>query len=537
MQRVSLFIGVMVLYCASAYAANLSGTVRDSANTPIAGVFVSAKPLGRAFSVSVVSDKRGRYTIPDLFAGTYTLSTSKLGFQTIEHTGFNLSENGGQYNFTVNATARAVDELPGNVWLAALPASDYKARFVTGCTICHDIGAEPVRRRRNREEWIAAIKMMRESLDIYSVIPNVDNAELADWLLKHKFGDTPASIPVPDPGKDATADVVATLYDVGDVNSWAHDMIVEPATGAAWVGDYPYDNLIRVDPRTGMQQSYKLPVTGGGMHTLHFDDKGYLWITLQLTDMVARFDPRTEQFRIFGGFQQGSPIHSFAYDDHGLIQFDSKGRMWMSEFGTNAVASLNPDTGEVKEYTLGGDTGHTYGIALDSKERVWFTKYNENIFGYLDPTNGKVVEKEMPRPDSAPHRMDIDDQDRLWIPNSGYGTLAMYDIKTGALREIPLPDPDTFPYAARFDGATGTVWIVGNGANSLYRFDPETETFATYRIPASQAYGRMIAIDYSTGDVWTALSNYPNKHTGRNTGTLVRLQNVVPPARLSQPKE
>jgi hypothetical protein len=47
----------------------------------------------------------------------------------------------------------------------------------------------------------------------------------------------------------------------------------------------------------------------------------------------------------------------------------------------------------------------------------------------------------------------------------------------------------------------------------------------------------MIAIDYSTGDVWTALSNYPNKHTGRNTGTLVRLQNVAPPVRQSQPKE
>ncbi len=173
----------------------------------------------------------------------------------------------------------------------------------------------------------------------------------------------------------------------------------------------------------------------------------------------------------------------------------------------------------------------TYGVALDSRERVWFTKYNENTFGYLDPRSGAVVEKQMPRPHSAPHRMDIDTQDRLWIPNSGYGTLAMYDIEADKLREIALPDADTFPYAARYDGATATVWVVGNGANSLYRFDPQTDTFSVYRLPAAQAFGRMIAIDYSNGDVWTALSNYPNKHTGRPTGTLVRLQHVAPPLR------
>ena len=30
----------------------------------------------------------------------------------------------------------------------------------------------------------------------------------------------------------------------------------------------------------------------------------------------------------------------------------------------------------------------------------------------------------------------------------------------------------------------------------------------------------MVAFDYKTGSVWTSLSNYPNKHTGRATGSL-----------------
>jgi len=531
MKAVHLLLTTALIAASTAYAAELSGTIVDAGNKPIGGAFISAKRIGVPVSVHVVSDPNGRYVMPDLFPGKYVLGATKTGFADVSDPDYDLSPNGGRHDFSTTTVALDVEQLPGNAWLAGLPDTDYKARFVTGCTICHDIGAEPVRRKRTREEWITAIKLMREGLDIYSVIPDLDNGELADWLIEHRFGEVPAMTAPADPVTNATEGAVVTLYDVGDVDSWAHDMIVEPGTGAAWVGDYPYDNLIRVDPRTGAQRSYKLPVKGGGMHTLHFDADGYLWITLQLTDMVARFDPRNESFRIYGGFQSGSLIHSFAYDDHGLIQFDSKGRMWLSEFGTNALASLNPDTGEVKEYALRGDAGHTYGIALDSRERVWFTKYNENKFGYLDPASGEVIEKEMPRPYSAPHRLDIDNQDRLWIPNSGYGTLAVYDINGGGLREIPLPEPDTFPYSVRYDGATDTVWVVGNGANSLYRYDPRAEEFATYRLPAKQAYGRMIAIDYSSGDVWTALSNYPNKHTGRETGTLVRLQNVAPPLR------
>ncbi len=55
-------------------------------------------------------------------------------------------------------------QLPGNACTAALPDSAEKARFITGCTICHDIGAEAVRRKRSRDEWIAAIALMRGGL-------------------------------------------------------------------------------------------------------------------------------------------------------------------------------------------------------------------------------------------------------------------------------------------------------------------------------------------------------------------------------------
>jgi virginiamycin B lyase len=522
----TLAVGMLTAH--GGIAATLSGIVSDDAGQPVAGAFVSAKQQARKMTVSVVSGQDGTYQLDGLFAESYDLRAVKPGFTAVSSE-FAVSELGGNQDFALKAAEDIADQTPGNLWLAALPEGDLKARFITGCTICHDGGSKMVRGPRDEDEWLSVIQMMRESVDIYSVIPTFDNEELAAWLTKHKFGEKPASLPIPDPSKDATAGVVVTEYDVGDAASWAHDMTVEPATGAAWVGDYVNDDLIRIEPRTGAQTIYKLPVKGGGMHTLHFDRSGYLWITLQLTDMVARFNPTDGTFRLYGGFQKGSLVHSFAYDEFGLVQTDENGLIWMSEFGTNALVSLDPESGALKEYPLQGDIGHPYGIAMDSKGRIWYTKYADNILGMLDPKTGDVLEKNMPKANSGPHRMDIDLEDRLWIPNSGTGTLAVYDIKKDGFKEYALPDPDTFPYAVRFDGATGTIWIDGNGSNALYRFDPKSETFDSYRIPSQVAYGRMIAFDYGSGAVWTVLSSYPNKHADRDYGVMVRLEGISAP--------
>jgi virginiamycin B lyase len=367
---------------------------------------------------------------------------------------------------------------------------------------------------------------MRTQADVYSVIVKMDDKALAEWLARNGMGAKAKPFDLFAKSANVATNARITEYAVGDTTSWAHDMAVDPSTGAAWVGDYVRDELVRVDPLTGAQKVYPSPVRGTGMHTLNFDRKGLLWITFQLADVVASFDTRTEQWRVYPGFTKGTLAHSFALDSSGFVKTDAKGRLVVSQFGGNRVTFLDPATGRIEEVILEGDAnGRPYGIAMDSRGRAWYTKYSENLMGYYDPASGEKKEWALPHPDSGPHRMHIDDQDRLWIPLSGLGTILRYDTRTGEQQEYQLPDPDTFPYVARYDRKSDRVWITGNGANSIYALDPKTGRYTTIRLPSYLSYGRMISIDYATGDIWTALSSYPNKHALRDHGLLLRVRN------------
>jgi virginiamycin B lyase len=507
------------------YAVVLSGVVTDQTSHPVPGVWISAKNLDRKMAVSVLTDSHGRYRIEDLFPGTYRVRAHAIGYATLEVNDYTLTERNASRNFRLAPTTDIGEQMPADAWLATLPDGDFKASFIVGCTICHAIGTPVTHRPRTYAEWVTVIERMRHKIDVYSVIPNFNDEQLAHWLVANGFGPDrkPPHFVAPPRPKGVAGRVVVTEYDVGKPNTWAHDMAIEPATGMAWVGDYTNDELIRVDPMNGEQKIFAIPVKKSGVHTLHFDRQGTLWMTLQLADMVVSFNTKTEKFHVYKGFRKGSLIHSFAYDTSGYIQYDAHGRMWMSEFGGNAVASLEPKSGQIKEYDV-AHKGNPYGIALDQKGRVWYTNYTSNWLGVVDPETGHATDIAMPSKNSGPHRMTIDAHDRLWIPESGYGRLAMYDIAKKTFTEYNLPDPETFPYSLRVDGTTGDVWVCGDGADSLYRFDPATKKFTTFRLPSQDSYTRMIAFDYASGDVWTSISSFPNSHSSHPYhGELVRL--------------
>src|ERR1044072_1305055 len=99
---------VFVLAPASAFAqASLTGTVRDTSGAVLPGVTVEAStPALIEKTKSAVTDGSGQYRIIDLRPGTYSLTFTLPGFNTVKRDNIELS---GTQTLTITAEMRVGD--------------------------------------------------------------------------------------------------------------------------------------------------------------------------------------------------------------------------------------------------------------------------------------------------------------------------------------------------------------------------------------------------------------------------------------------
>jgi hypothetical protein len=98
---VCLFTGLIlvVLVCVSvsspvwaqAETATITGTVTDTSNAALVGAKVKATNVATNVGQATVTDSQGRYSIPALPVGTYSVEATQPGFQTVVQSGITLS--------------------------------------------------------------------------------------------------------------------------------------------------------------------------------------------------------------------------------------------------------------------------------------------------------------------------------------------------------------------------------------------------------------------------------------------------------------
>src|SRR5688572_30331156 len=104
--RVPLFVlvGVILLPALAAAQATITGVVRDSSDAILPGVTVEASSPALIEKVrTAVSDGSGQFRIVDLRPGTYTVTFTLTGFNSVRREGIELS---GAFVATVNAEMR-----------------------------------------------------------------------------------------------------------------------------------------------------------------------------------------------------------------------------------------------------------------------------------------------------------------------------------------------------------------------------------------------------------------------------------------------
>jgi len=126
-----------------------------------------------------------------------------------------------------------------------------------------------------------------------------------------------------------------------------------------------------------------------------------------------------------------------------------------------------------------------YGMVITSSGFPYFDEFGTNALASIDPQTLTIREYPLPSPQARPRRIAITPEDVIYYSDYARGYLGRFDPKTGAIAEWPSPGgPQSRPYAITY--FKGAIWYSESAVkpNTLVRFDPATQKFQTWPIPS-----------------------------------------------------
>jgi streptogramin lyase len=572
----SLLGAALACLAANALAApdSMRGRVIDSNGAAIAGAMVTFESSKRAAgpdAVTVFTDAAGRFAVSESAAA----GIDEPSDITVRAAGFELlaplagRPDAGDIVAVMQSSANAAASAPASAWLADVPDDDAKAVLISSCVNCHQFptpevrdfarsleavhGAEPDQVRALG--WQAMVKYMRFKFadalgrgfgpppsyefatDPERFLPNrEDEAILIEVLRDH--------LPRRFEALDAYAygaplavngSTVIREYTVPGPNA-IREALSLGGGREIWVADFFGDQVVRIDPVTGVQRNYPVPFDGPtGPHTLVRDRDGALWVSMLFNSLLARIEPGSGEWRLWrlwepqaGAGSGPVVVHDMAYDHAFAIAPDAKGRIWSTDIANNALVSLDPATGAVTHHPAPGVPGRNaadtqmYGLAISSDRRtVWYAQ----LWGYFGAFNTETLEYEtvVEVPIGAgPRRPAITEDDILYMPLFGTGQIVEYDIR--ARRQLAihdLPDRASGPYAVTWDPRRRLLWVPTSNSDVVYRFDPASRGFGVIPLPRPKTFLRMLSVDPDTGWLVTSAGNLPEDADGPRTALVI----------------
>ena len=519
----------LIFYAAaSAQTAPLSGQVSSAEEDPMEGVLVSAKRDGTTITVTVVSDKQGRYSFPAgrLEPGHYSLRIRAVGYDLDAPTGADVAANASAtLDLKLRKTEDLASQLSNGEWIASAPGTDQQKNGLLNCLGCHTL-ERIVKSRYSADDFMQVLPRMQgyvnQSIPAH---PQLRRAErlmeergdqrvqvyrgLAEYLATINLSKGPqwnyALKTLPRPTGRATR-VVITEYDLGRETIEPHDVIVDNA-GIAWYSSFGEPFLGRLDPKTGKVTEFPLPELKRDFPTgslgLRTDPAGNLWLGMMYQGGIAKFDPKTEKLTTWSlpaavnidaaQLNMVSPQHS-----------DVDGKVWTQNNGFAGIHRLDLASGAIETIepfrdAPKGEAHNIYDVIPDSKNNAYFTDFRQRHIGRIDAKTGEVKLYAAPTPASAPRRGTMDANDRLWFAEYRANRVAMFDTRKEEFKEWPMPTAWTAPYDVVLD-KNGEAWTGSMSTDRVVRLDPATGSIVEYLLP-HETNIRRVFVDNSTTPV------------------------------------
>ena len=546
----ALIVGWMGLRVTADGATALEGTVRTAGAGKLEGVVVTARREGANFSVSVVSDAKGKYAFPrtHLASGKYDLKIRAVGYEIPAAASANVvAGKTAKQDLSLDKAKNLGDQLSSMEWAMSMPGTEeQKDKLVytaLSCAYCHSY-KRMLKSKHTPEQWVAVIKRMQSYYPDGTASsddgrgrgqreveygdslgnptqprkerPPVQGApwsgftgmQLPEYLATINLSggkttwDFPLkTLPLP---KGKSTRVVVTEWDMPRRDTVPHDSDVD-SKGNFWYTDESRQFVGMLDPKTNSITEYPLPPVPAnavpGARDVVVDKEGNVWFSLRIADgasVVGKFEPKTQKYtQVDGAYGQ-------------FLGLGGDGKLWT---GTTIFRRIDPaamkvdasiDWGKSPNYPKNARIG-CYQLQADSKGNPWCTGYFGSFIIGADAKTGESKFFPTPKPASMPRRNRMDAQDRIWFAEYTGDRLGMFDTKTEKFQEWDIPDKYATPYSASIQDAKGRAYVSSNMSERVYRVDTKTGEVATYQMPGNFD-SKKITIDPSTARpvVWMA---------------------------------
>jgi virginiamycin B lyase len=269
-----------------------------------------------------------------------------------------------------------------------------------------------------------------------------------------------------------------------------------------WFVGQSGDYLARFDVST--EAFHKVDLEGGvGPHNLIVDADGAVWFAGNRKGYIGRYDPGT------GELEKIAMPDKAARDPHTLV-FDNAGDIWFTVQGGNFIGKLSVSDRQIDLVAVPTKNARPYGIVVAVDGTPWIALFGTNKLASVDPETLVLTEHVLPRDGARPRRLDVTSDGRVWYVDYAEGFLGVFDPATRSFREWSLPSgEDASPYAMAID-LQDRIWLVETGTypNLFVGFDPARESFfSATPLPSGGGTVRHMTYNHPTGTIWFGTDN------------------------------
>ncbi len=150
--------------------------------------------------------------------------------------------------------------------------------------------------------------------------------------------------------------------------------------GSVWYAEDEADNMIRIDPKTGKVDSYKIPYQGHAFpRRMNSDANGDVWVALWNAGKLMKVDYKTHQMTIYSPPTQTGGNYSVVVDK-------KNNYIWVSEHQVDKIARFNPKTEEWVEFPLPEAETDPRRLDIDptNPNRIYFSGNTPGRMGFIE---------------------------------------------------------------------------------------------------------------------------------------------------------